>query len=92
MSEPGFSPKLNVDIDNRSKLEEVLVFLETLSQRDRTILTMRIWDELSYEEIADITGESVANTKQIVSRSLAKIVANIEYMMIFTVMTSFFVS
>ena len=56
--------------------------METLSERDRQILTMRIWDELSYEEISEITGQSIANAKQIVSRSLAKIAANVEYLII----------
>jgi DNA-directed RNA polymerase specialized sigma24 family protein len=53
---------------------------------------MRIWDELSYEEIAAITGESVANAKQIVSRSLTKIAANVSYLFIFSVLLSVFLS
>ena len=51
--------------------------MEAFSERDRMILSMRIWDDLSYDEISLITGESVANSKKIVSRSLEKIAANV---------------
>jgi len=88
MHEPGYEKNHATDIDNRSKLEEVLTFMDTLSERDRLILSMRVWDELSYEEIAAITGESVANCKQIVSRSLAKISANVSYLFIFFMLIS----
>lgn len=72
------------DIDNKSKLEEVLTYMSSLSEKEQAILRLRIWDELSYQEIADITGESVVNAKKIVSRSLAKIWANIQYLLFFT--------
>jgi len=78
----GYSQNLSHDIDNKNKLEEVLSFLSTFSERDRAILTLRIWDDLSYEEISTITGESIDNCKKIVSRGLAKITANISYMFI----------
>lgn len=71
-------------MDNKSKLEEVLSYMDTLSEKEQAILRLRIWDELSYQEIADITGESVDNAKKIVSRSLAKISANVEYLLFFT--------
>jgi RNA polymerase sigma factor (sigma-70 family) len=67
-------------IDSKSKLEEVLTFMETFSERDRMILIYRIWEDLSYEDISQITGESVSNCKKIVSRSLAKISANVSYL------------
>jgi DNA-directed RNA polymerase specialized sigma24 family protein len=51
--------------------------MDTLSLRDRNIVMMRIWDDMSYEDISRITGESVANSKKIVSRTLEKIAANV---------------
>jgi DNA-directed RNA polymerase specialized sigma24 family protein len=51
--------------------------MDTLSLRDRNIVMMRIWDDMSYEDISGITGESVANSKKIVSRTLEKIAANV---------------
>jgi RNA polymerase sigma-70 factor (ECF subfamily) len=82
----GYSTNFQADIDNRTKLEEVMNFMETLSERERTILMLRIWEGRSYQEISTITGESVANAKQIVSRSLAKISANVSYMFIFSLL------
>lgn len=64
-------------------------FLGTLSEKERTILTMRIWDDLSYAEISEITGESVANAKKIVSRTMAKIAANVTYIFIFSLFLSY---
>jgi DNA-directed RNA polymerase specialized sigma24 family protein len=37
---------------------------------------LRIWEDLSYKEIADITWKSLDNCKKIVSRSLKNIQAN----------------
>jgi DNA-directed RNA polymerase specialized sigma24 family protein len=56
---------------------------DTFSERDKNILLLRIWDDMSYDEIAQITGESVSNSKKIVSRSLAKIGANISFSALF---------
>ncbi len=64
-------------IDTKDILEWVLSYMSTFKERDRIILTMRIWDEMSYEEISKITGESSSNVKKIVSRSLQKISANV---------------
>jgi RNA polymerase sigma-70 factor (ECF subfamily) len=85
----GFQTHHAQDIDNKTKLEEVLGFMKTLTEREQTILTLRIWDELSYEEISAITWESVANAKQIISRSLAKISANVSYLFIITFILSY---
>ena len=34
---------------------------------------MRLWDDLSYKEISELTGESLSNCKKVVSRTLANI-------------------
>lgn len=81
--EPGYETDISRDIDSRDTLAQVLEYMEQLSPREKSILTLRIWDELSYEEIAEITGESVANSKKIVSRTLEKIAANVSYCFIF---------
>lgn len=84
--EPSYTPDIAGSIDDSSRLDEVLAFLNTLSQKERTILTMRIWDDLSYAEISDITGESVSNSKKIVSRTLQKISANVSSFFIFSLL------
>ncbi len=88
-SDFGFENDIAKDLDNKNKLEEVLSFMSWFSERDRAILTLRIWDELSYEEISSITGESIDNCKKIVSRSLMKITANISYIFIFSLLLSY---
>ncbi len=90
--EPSYENNLNSTMDHRSKLEEVLSFMDTISERDRIVLTMRIWEELSYEEIAKITGESVSNAKKIVSRTLEKITANVAELSIITLLFSHVIS
>ena len=64
-------------IDTRDKLAEVLEYMKTLSEKERNILTMRIWDDLSYAEISLITGDSEANIRKITSRTLVKIASNV---------------
>lgn len=79
----GVDPDIERSVDDRSKLEEILGYLETIPSDQRSIIIMRIWDDLSYAEIAEITGKSVANCKQIVSRVLRQIQANIAFMWLF---------
>lgn len=81
--EPGYERDVAHDIDTRDTLAQVLEYMEQLSPKEKSILTLRIWDELSYDEISAITGESVANSKKIVSRALEKIAANVSYCFIF---------
>ncbi len=87
--EPWYSLDDAREIDDKDTLMEVMNFMKTLSERDRSILTLRIWDDLSYEEISKITGESISNTKKIVSRSLQKIVANVSYILLFTILLNY---
>lgn len=76
--EPSYTTDMDADIDDRDKLREVLNYINTaLSERDKNIIMMRIWDDMSYEDISRITGESVSNSKKIVSRTLQKISANV---------------
>ena len=84
-----YSTDLAADIDTHDKLSEVLNYMEVLPERDRAIITMRIWDDLSYEEIAKISGESLSNAKKIVSRGLEKITANVSYCIIFSLILAY---
>ncbi len=82
----SYTPNTEKELDASSRLEAVMGFLQTLSEKERTILTMRIWDDLSYAEISEITGESIDNSKKIVSRTLAKIHANVSAFFIFSLL------
>ena len=52
---------------------ELEAALETLAARDREVLALRFGGDLTGPEIATLTGLSVANVQQILSRSLRKL-------------------
>jgi RNA polymerase sigma-70 factor, ECF subfamily len=57
----------------RSDLELTLKALQTFPEIDRSVLLMRAQDELSYEEIARLTGLSVSAVKVKVFRARVKL-------------------
>jgi RNA polymerase sigma-70 factor (ECF subfamily) len=52
--------------------------LETLGERERELIALRYGGDLSGPEIAELTGLSLANVQQIVSRSLRRMRASME--------------
>lgn len=52
---------------------ELAAAIETLTQRDREVLALRFGADLNGPEIAQVTGLSVANVQQILSRSLRRL-------------------
>jgi RNA polymerase sigma-70 factor (ECF subfamily) len=52
---------------------EIAAALEQLGERERELIALRFGGELTGPEIADLTGLSLANVQQILSRSLRKI-------------------
>lgn len=66
-SQFGTSPPLdeNLGID-----PELMVALEGLSDRERWLIALRFGGDLTGPEIAEVTGLSLANVQQILSRSL----------------------
>lgn len=67
------TPDFVKDVDNKQKLTEILKFLDELWTDKKDIFIMRIWNNIPYDEIAQITGKSVTNCKQIFSRTLKKV-------------------
>ena len=81
--------KNNVDISNifdlesgdnsacetelKEKLEQARYYLSKLDGIQKEIVIMRIWDELSYKEIAEIIGRTESNCKMIFSRTVNKL-------------------
>lgn len=61
------------NIDNVFKIEEIREYLKNFSVPQREIIIMRIWDGLSYKEIAEITGRSEGSIKMNISRALKSI-------------------
>ncbi|MFH1522205.1 MAG: RNA polymerase sigma factor [Patescibacteria group bacterium] len=69
--------KDNTDLERdegvKQKLEDVQKYLSALNKEQREIVIMRVWDELSYKEIAEITGKSEASLKMTFSRTINKL-------------------
>jgi RNA polymerase sigma-70 factor (ECF subfamily) len=81
------APHLNIDdawdlsdeIDTSKEAEQKFLqasvgkYLRILAPRERDIIIMRVWQELSYQEIADILQTSEAGSKMAYSRALGKL-------------------
>jgi len=65
------------EVADKITLEKVQQYLEQLSTQQKDIIIMRLWDGLSYQEIANITNQSETNCRMIVSRGLKKIQAGL---------------
>jgi RNA polymerase sigma-70 factor (ECF subfamily) len=61
------------DLDLKLKLEKAKEYLKNLKKEQREIIIMRLWDGLSYGEIAKITKKSEASLKMNFSRTIKKI-------------------
>ncbi|NDK10162.1 RNA polymerase sigma factor [Candidatus Gracilibacteria bacterium] len=82
IAEMGISENIGSQIDNKDTLAKVLVFLKNLKPIEEEIVILKVWDELSYKEIAEITGKKEDNCKQIYKRTLEKIQANVSLLII----------
>ncbi|MFA6098351.1 MAG: sigma-70 family RNA polymerase sigma factor [Patescibacteria group bacterium] len=58
---------------DRHLLEKVIRHLNLLNTEQRDLLIMKIWDELTYKEIAEIIGKTPANCKMIFYRTIHKL-------------------
>jgi RNA polymerase sigma-70 factor (ECF subfamily) len=57
---------------------EIASALEELGERERQLIALRFGAELTGPEIAELTGLSLANVQQILSRSLRKVRAKLQ--------------
>ncbi len=58
------------DVENRDQFSQVQKYLADLKPEQREIIILRIWNDLSYKEIAEIIGKSEDNCKMIFSRAV----------------------
>jgi RNA polymerase sigma-70 factor (ECF subfamily) len=74
----------------RGRLREVADHLGSLKPEQREIVVMRVWDELSYKEIAAITGKSEAAAKMVFARALSALKRSIppEALLLIVIMNS----
>jgi len=61
------------DISNKEKIEKLKKVLEKLPAKQRQVFVMRNFDDLSYEEISQITGKSVGGLKANYFHALKKV-------------------
>ena len=54
-------------------LEKVKKFLSTLDEEKREVITMRVWDGLSYKEIAEVLGRTESSCKMTFVRAMEKL-------------------
>ena len=71
IAETAVQPEHNAD--ERSDLEQTMAAIQTLSEIERTILLLRAENELSYEEIATMTGLTVSLVKVKLFRARKKL-------------------
>jgi RNA polymerase sigma-70 factor (ECF subfamily) len=57
---------------------ELAAALATLAQRDREIVALRYGADLTGPEIVELTGLTLANVQQIISRALRRLRAGLE--------------
>ncbi len=61
---------LQTHIENKDMLRTVEAALEKLGEKEREIIMLRVWDELSYKEISEVLGKSEASLKMAASRAM----------------------
>ena len=83
ITEPWWNLDFWKEIDDKDTLVRVKKYLWELSEREREIVFFRVWDDMSYREISEILCISVDNCKQICSRTIKKIQANISLVLLF---------
>lgn len=72
----GTDDRTAASLDAAASLKKVTEYLSTLTARQREIITLRIWEERSYREIADIVGGSEDSVKMMFSRSIRELRTN----------------
>lgn len=61
------------DIDIKNRIKEIESYLENIKSEHRDILIMRVWQGMSYKEIAEVMGKSEASCKMMYGRVIKKL-------------------
>lgn len=67
------STNIEKDVLDKQLVELVREHFKELSADQREVISMRIWDQLAYAEIAEILGKSEASCKTIFHRGIIKL-------------------
>lgn len=69
----GEDDRTEAKLDAKASLGKVERYLKTLNPRQREIVTLRVWEERSYREIAEIVGGSEDAVKVMFSRTMREL-------------------
>jgi len=71
----GLSVNDNIvhNVETKDSADKIKKYMSQLTERQREIIILRVWENMPYKEIADIIGETEANCKMIFSRTIKKI-------------------
>ncbi len=61
------------DIDIKNRLLDVEEYLKNLKAEQREVIIMRVWQDMSYKEIAEALGKTEASCKMKFSRTINKL-------------------
>lgn len=75
---PPTAPAADGDVDDRHDAGVVMAALRTLPTRQREVLVLRYWSELSEQEIADALGISTGSVKTHAHRGMQTLEARLE--------------
>jgi RNA polymerase sigma-70 factor (ECF subfamily) len=64
---------LEIDVEQKILFEKIKPVLKNLPAEKRLIIIMRIWDDLSYKEIAKILDKNETNCRMIFSRTMKEL-------------------
>ncbi|HEY2496279.1 MAG TPA: RNA polymerase sigma factor [Candidatus Angelobacter sp.] len=72
-STPDLGQGLQIQMEQKAEVRAVMVALQELSEIDRAALLMRVQEEMSYEEIAQVLKIPLSSTKVKVHRARLKL-------------------
>ncbi len=81
-----FEEDLSKKIDDKEKINSILEFLKSFKKEHRDVFIYRIWYDMSYNEVSEVTWLSVDNCKKIVSRTIKNISINFILILFFIFM------
>lgn len=81
---------VEVSVKNNLKIQEVKKYLDKLKPEQKEIILLRVWDEMSFKEIADMTNKSEENCKVIFCRGMKIIRNNVDFLLLLIAIKSNF--
>ena len=78
IAEPPGSTDVVKEVSNRMEVDQLAQEMDKLTDIQKEIVKMRLWDEFSYKEMAEVLGKSEGSIKMIYHRSIKMIKQRIQ--------------